>query len=286
MMTSRAGIDLTAAALVGLRHAAPEARFASRSANRAGILAGRRRGLGLEIHDLRHFSDGDDLRHVDAAVSARTGELHVRTYHEEEEDTALLVADFRASMLWGSRRRLRSVAAAEALAIAGWQVAQAGGSVGLAILSDAGLDFRRPRPREAAMLEIAATLELAHARVLASAGDGEPLPLDAALERIGRLAPRGAAILLASGLDDPGADLSNVLERLRRRLRLVLLAVLDAVETEPPARELPFAGPTGEVRWGRLTGPHRDVQQVFARSGARVVPVHAGNARLFEAQAT
>ncbi|MBC7142220.1 MAG: hypothetical protein H5U18_08700 [Rhodobacteraceae bacterium] len=68
-MTPRAGIDLTAGRLIGLRHAARNAGFASRSANRAGVLAGRRHGMGLELHDLRHFSESDDLRDLDAAFA-------------------------------------------------------------------------------------------------------------------------------------------------------------------------------------------------------------------------
>ena len=82
---------------------------------RPGGFAGKRRGNGLEIVDVRPFSEGDDSRHLDAATTARTGRPHVRTFRDEREKTALLVADFRPAMLWGTRRRLRSVAAADAL---------------------------------------------------------------------------------------------------------------------------------------------------------------------------
>lgn len=285
-MNARAGIDLTAGRLLGLRQAARDADFASRSANRAGALAGRRRGMGLEIRDLRGFSEGDDLRHVDAAATARTGEPHVRTYHEEEDDTALLVADFRGSMFWGSVRCLRSFAAAEALAIAGWRVAEAGGSVGLVTLSETGIDFLRPRAGEAAMPGIAAALEKAHAEALATVSMARKLTLDAALERVGRIARRGSSIILATGLDDPGEDLRNVLDRLRPKVRAVLLEVRDAVETAPHARELPFADADGAVRWGRLTNVHGAARQTFADSGARILQIHAGREDLFAGDAT
>ena len=42
----------------------------------------------------------------------------------------MLVADFRPSMLRGLIRAFRSVAAAEALVLVGWRVAEAGGQVG------------------------------------------------------------------------------------------------------------------------------------------------------------
>ncbi len=280
-MTARDGIDLSAARLLGLRHAARNAVFASRSADRAGVLAGRKRGLGLDIHDLRHFTEGDDLRNVDAAATARTGEPHVRTYHEEEDETALLVADFRTSMFWGSLRRLRSVAAAEALAIAAWQAIDAGGRIGLVTLSDAGIDFLRLRSGDAAMPGIATMLEGAHSSALAAPAPAATLPLDTALERVGRLARRGSSLVLASGLDDPGDDLANVLDRLRPRVRIVVMAVMDAVQSTPPARELPFADAAGAVRWGRLTGAQGQTLKAFTDRGARVLEVHAGRENLF-----
>lgn len=276
-MTARAGIDISAARLLGLRHTARLVSMTSRCANRAGICAGRRRGLGLEIHDLRHFTEGDDIRDLDAAATARTGEPHVRTYHEEENDTALLVADFRASMFWGSVRCLRSYAAAEALAIAGWQVIDAGGSVGLATLSETGIDFLRPRTGEAAMPGIAAMLERAHAEALSAPYSTATFPLDAALERVGRLVRRGGSLVLATGLDDLGDDIENVLDRLRPRLRIVLMAVRDAVQTTPPTRELPFAVAGGAVRWGRLTGAPDEARTAFSDRGAHVMDIHAGN---------
>ena len=93
----------------------------------------------------------------------------------------LLVADFRPSMLQGRSRAFRSVAAAEALTVLGWQVAEAGGSVGLMTLGtgapvrvplDAGAEGMRQvvsgfvRGHEAA----AAHATAAHATAAAAAG--------------------------------------------------------------------------------------------------------------------
>ncbi|TXM93858.1 DUF58 domain-containing protein, partial [Methylobacterium sp. WL122] len=66
--------------------------------------------------------EGDDRRHIDRNATARTGILHVRTHHDERDRAVVLLADFRPSMLFGTRRALRSVAAAEALASLGHTV--------------------------------------------------------------------------------------------------------------------------------------------------------------------
>ena len=86
----------------------------------------RTRGPGLEAADLRAFAEGDDPRHVDRNATARSGRLHVRTFQAERDRAVLLVADFRPSMLWGTRRTLRSIAAAEALCLIGWRAAAEG----------------------------------------------------------------------------------------------------------------------------------------------------------------
>jgi len=55
----------------------------------------------------------------------------VRTFRDERERTLMLVVDFRESMMFGTRRALRSVAGAEAVIALGWGAIDEGGGVGL-----------------------------------------------------------------------------------------------------------------------------------------------------------
>lgn len=212
-------------------------------AERPGATATRRRGQGHEIREIRPFSEGDDPRHIDAAASARSGSPHVRSFHEDRERSLLLIADFRAPMLWGTKGRLRSVAAAEALALAGWRAVLQGGAVGVVALTDAGPQVQAPRPRHRGMALVASCLERAHALALAHRGPVRPLAPD--LMRAMRQAPRGAAIVLATGLDSPGEGLDAALAALRQRGPLRLVLVEDAFELAPPAQPLPHEGPEG-----------------------------------------
>ncbi|MDE0922223.1 DUF58 domain-containing protein [Aurantimonas coralicida] len=258
----QAGIAVDADALFRLRHYVrhiPEQRLTP--TGRPGGFAGKRRGNGLEIVDVRPFSEGDDSRHLDAATTARTGRPHVRTFRDEREKTALLVADFRPAMLWGTRRRLRSVAAADALMLAGWRVVQAGGRVGLLALGLGEPAYVAPQAREKGMAAIAGGLARAHAIALerAAAGHLDDAPLDRLLEPAGRLVPRGGTLFLATGLDAPGTDFDGLALALRRRARIVTILVRDAFEEAPPRGAYPFlsgdaaAGLTG-LRWAFVSG--------------------------------
>lgn len=244
-----AGVD--AAALMAL--AALAARPAGALAERPGVAPTRKRGQGHEIREIRPFSDGDDARHIDAAATARSGRLQVRSFNEDRERSVLLVADFRRPMLWGTRGRLRSVAAAEALALAGWRAILGAGAAGAVALTDAGLLAERPRPRDAGMARVAGLLARAHALALEAAAAGAPLrELAPDLARAARFAPRGAGVVLATGLDAPGPGLDAVLAGVARRGPLRLILTEDAFETAPPAAALPFVARDGRVARARF----------------------------------
>ena len=77
----------------------------ARQAMEAGM-AGRYRsafkGRGLEFDEVREYRSGDDVRTIDWNVTARTGDLHVKRYHEERDLTVLLLVDLSASTRFGS----------------------------------------------------------------------------------------------------------------------------------------------------------------------------------------
>ena len=225
-----------------LPHAAPEL------ARRPGVTATRPRGQGHEIREVRPYAEGDDLRHLDAAATARTGALQVRSFHEDRDRTVLLVADFRRPMLWGTVR-FRSVACAEALAIAGWQAVGDGGSAGVAALTDAGIQSEKPASRVRGMARVAGCLARAH--LIAGRAVHHPVrDLAPDLMRAARLAPRGATVVLASALDQPGSGLEAALGAIQRRGPLRIMLPVDPIEAAPPREALPFLTAAGQTARG------------------------------------
>ncbi|MEM7508684.1 MAG: DUF58 domain-containing protein [Pseudomonadota bacterium] len=202
-----------------------------------GGLVTRRRGRGLETADLRPFEIGDDPRHIDRNATARTGHPQVRTFHAERDRTTLLIADFRPSMLWGTRRVLRSIAAAEQLCLAGWRAVAEGGRVSVIALNAVEPVYVPPRGRDRGMIGVIGGMVRAHeAAIAAEVGGGtEGPPLAHALGMAERLAPRGADVLLASGMDRPGTDFAAAARALGRRASLAILRIADPFELAPPA---------------------------------------------------
>lgn len=251
------GVDLDSQALMGLRHLTGRApqKGARRLTARPGGIVTRRRGRGSEIDDVRMWIDGDDIRHIDKNTTARTGELHTRTFRDERERAVLLVADFRPAMLFGTRRAFRSVAAAEALALVGWRAVAEGGRIGLLAIGVGEPAFVRPKGGERAMSGIVGVMARAHADALAGADRPDP-PLDEALETAVGALPRGGRLILASGLDEPGPHFDDVMKAARARVAISALLVADAFEREAPRGAYAFM--TREGRAGWLSGRRRE----------------------------
>ena len=119
-----------------------------------GRHASRLRGRGLDFEELRHYVDGDDTRTIDWPATARLGSAYVRVYTEERDRSVLLLVDQRLSMFFGGRRAMKSVAAAEAAALAAWRVTSLGDRVGAVVFSENDFAEIRPRARDAAVMQI------------------------------------------------------------------------------------------------------------------------------------
>ena len=65
-------------------------------------------GAGTELSQLRPYQVGDDVRHIDAAATARTGEPHVRLHVPERTLTTWIVLDVSPSMAFGTDARLKA----------------------------------------------------------------------------------------------------------------------------------------------------------------------------------
>ena len=88
-------------------------RYALRSPTRPhGGISGERLGTGvgasLEFHDYRAYEPGDDLRHLDWSVYARTDELRVRLHREEVSPAVEVLLDTSASMASSAAKEQRA----------------------------------------------------------------------------------------------------------------------------------------------------------------------------------
>jgi len=228
---------------------------------------------------VRLWSEGDDIRHLDRNVTARMGAPHVRTFHDERARSIVHLIDFRPSMLFGTRRAFRSVAAAEAAVASAWRTLDLQGRVGLAVAASAGACFLGWATHARAFTPLLDRLAAHHRDALDASENSDP-PLAEALETIDRAAG-SATMSVATGLDAPGEDFDAVAERIARRRDLDILLIADHFERAPLPGAYPFHTRAGDVGTLKIApgkrSPARDGRQArLQRLGARVLEIDAG----------
>ncbi len=120
----------------------------------AGRHASRLRGRGLAFEELRQYHMGDDIRTIDWRATARLRTPQVRVYTQERDRPVLLVVDQRQTMFFGSRRTMKSVAAAELAALGAWSSLEGGDQVGGLVFNDSDVVDVRPHRSRNRMLQL------------------------------------------------------------------------------------------------------------------------------------
>jgi uncharacterized protein (DUF58 family) len=203
-----------------------------------------RRGLSVEFAGHRPYQPGDDLRHLDWNVYARSDRYDVRVYEEETLLRATLVLDCSGSMGYRHGAGLASkldYARALTAALAFIMLRQSD-AVGLVTCDREARDQIPPHTGMGHLLTILQRLEI-------SAANGET-KLGAVLERLASQSTRRGLVVLVTDAFD---DLDSLMQALRflrhQRQEVRLFQVIDPHETAFPFQGMTaFTGLEGESR--------------------------------------
>jgi uncharacterized protein (DUF58 family) len=187
-------------------------------------------GLGTELAQLRPYEMGDDVRHIDAAASARTGAPHVRLHVPERALTTWIVLDVSPSMAFGTARRLKADVAEGAAIVFGRLAVRRAGSVGMVSFGAGPARVSPPRGSRPGMVALGRRLEAG----VALDGHEEPEALADAVARVGRLARQPGLVVVISDFRDQRAW-ERPLGSLRIRHSVLAIEVSDPRESELPA---------------------------------------------------
>jgi uncharacterized protein (DUF58 family) len=187
-------------------------------------------GAGTELAQLRPYEPGDDVRHIDAAATARTGEPYVRLHVPERTLTTWLVVDVSPSMAFGTANRLKSdVAEGVAEVMARLAVRRAGR---VALLTFGAGDSRLLRPRASRPGVMAVRRALGGG--VAPDGQAEPDALARALTHIRKVAGQPGLVVVVSDFRDQ-EEWTRPFGALASRHSTVAIEVRDPRESSVPA---------------------------------------------------
>jgi uncharacterized protein (DUF58 family) len=103
------------------------------------------RGRGMDFEEVRKYVPGDDIRHIDWKVTARTKTTHAKVFTEEKEKPVLIVVDQSSSMFFGSQYKTKSVIAAELAALWAFKAHKQADRVGFLVLGNESAKLLRPK---------------------------------------------------------------------------------------------------------------------------------------------
>lgn len=190
------------------------------------------RGRGMDFAEVRNYQAGDDIRHMEWRMTARSGRPHVKVYEEERERPVVICADFNPSMIFGTRVAFKSVVAAHLASLLAWTVMKQGDRIGGFFFSAHEHSEFTPRGRDLGVLPLLASLS--HYTAQPANQDIEPRRLSDALIRLRRVLRPGSTLILISDFYAMDTECEKHLNRLRAHNDIMAYHICDAIELHPP----------------------------------------------------
>lgn len=192
------------------------------------------KGRGIEFEDIRPYLPGDDLRHVDWRVAARTGMPFTRRYSEDRERSTLVVADQRVNMFFGSGKEFKSYTAAIAAAKLAWGAVENGHRLGGLIASDT-TDITHVGNARRNVLTMLSNL-VKHNNSLScssikSPGFDQP-DFNQLLEQVANKLQPGLIVNIVSDFNDLNKQSKTMLATIASSCELNLIRIVDPLEQE------------------------------------------------------
>jgi uncharacterized protein (DUF58 family) len=187
-----------------------------------GVLQVRRRGEGMEFHQLREYRQGDSQRAIDWKATSRTARLIAREYEDEKDQRVLLVVDCGRRMASKDDELSHFDHALNSALLLAHVAARQGDAVGM--LTMAGVSrYCEPRKSVAAV----------HA-ILNQVYDIEPTLAvpdyhEAARDVMRHVRRRALVIILTNLRDEDDSTLLPALKLLRTRHLVVLASLREAI---------------------------------------------------------
>src|SRR5215510_6804650 len=191
-------------------------------------------GFSVEFSDYRNYQPGDDLRHLDWRLYARSDRLCIKRYMQETNVRFYVVCDasasmeYRGDMAWGSKLESAKVLAAALT----WFLLKQNDAAGMVTLGGRGEvpEFIRPSQRPTQLGLMLRQLEL----LRPSGGSC----LARLLQHAARLIHRRSVVLFFSDLLEPSEEVTLGFKQLRfQGHEVIVFQILDRDEVEFPFTE-------------------------------------------------
>jgi uncharacterized protein (DUF58 family) len=183
------------------------------------------KGHGVQFSEHRLYVAGDDVRHIDWKVSARSRDPLIKKYEEERELTVFLIVDISGSEGFGTTAKMKSELTAEIGGMLAYAAAHAGDKVGMLMFSGEVEKIVPPKRGRQHIMRIIRD-------ILSFKGKSKGTNLKGALESAHRIMKHSGVVFVIS--DFLAENYEIPLKRLARKHDVIAINISDDRENEIP----------------------------------------------------
>ncbi|WP_373018598.1 DUF58 domain-containing protein [Thiomicrorhabdus sp.] len=192
-----------------------------------------RKGSGMIFSEVRQYQAGDDIRHIDWRVSARTQKVHTKVFTEEHEKPVIIVAEQTPALFFGSKVRLKAVQGLNIAAILGWTALQQGDLIGGLSFNQNHQTWLNPKRQKQTLLTwLQQAIQLQHG--LNRPGTVQPHLWQQATQQLLKMVKPGSKLFLIGDMLNLSEASQQHLQSLRKHTEITAIHLYDPLEKELP----------------------------------------------------
>ena len=206
------------------------------SSDMAGEVRSAFKGRGIEMEEIREYTFGDDVRDIDWRVTARKKTPYTKVYAEEKDREIYVLLDLSPSMVFGTKKELKSVTASKIAALIGWMAQENRDRFGAIIYDGEKLNMFKSQQNRAHLLAVLKKIcETGH-KILSDIKQSKPSEngFSYPLQALSKLIKSKAAVFIISDFAKFGDSEKKALAALAKKGQIFCINIFDILETKAP----------------------------------------------------
>jgi len=191
-------------------------------------------GRGMDYAESRIYQPGDDVRHIDWTVSARSNKLHTKIYHKEVENPVYVILDLNPSMYFGTKNAFKSVIAEQMASLIAWNTIFKNDKFGGIIFSNNQKYIHKPQNNSKSVLKFLTEIcnFNKNSKLEIDQIDKDKINLENILKILKQILHSGSTVFLISDFYnlDNSSQLNTLLFSLKKYNKFITIKVSDYIE--------------------------------------------------------
>lgn len=202
--------------------------------NQAGDVKSAFKGRGIELEEIRSYTFGDDIRDIDWRVTARKDTPFTKLYAEEKDREIYVLLDLSPYMVFGTRKELKSVAAAKVASLLGWLALGNKDRFGCIIFDGQNNYVFKPRNNQANLIAIFKKIAQVTQEILRKKDEVPNDDFAKSIMLLQKTIKSQATVFVISDFIHFDDSLKKAIAGMARKTKVYMINVFDVLEENPP----------------------------------------------------